>query len=208
MFMGILSPMAVAKATRASRSDPSVRRDQMIDVALGAFADRGYPAVELKEIAAEVGVTPNLIHHYFPGGKSELHLEAVKRACAQLEEMFEASPDIPVANKMPENVARYVDEALAPTDRWKLYARSLRSANDELRACAVATRLAVMQGVAANHLGTADPPPEVRAALFGVYGFLEDSSNEWRIEAINDRPKLEKMIMAVLIAALTTAIAD
>ena len=200
--------MAVAKAPRASRSDPEARRDQMIDVAMTAFAARGYPAVELKQIAAEVGVTSNLIHHYFPGGKSELHLEAVKRACSQLEEMFEASPDIPVENKMPANVARYVDEALAPTDRWKLYARSLRSADDELRACAVATRLAVMEGISANHLGTADPPPAVRAALFGVYGFLEDASNEWRIQALGDRAKLEKMIMAVLIAALSTATAD
>ena len=200
--------MAVAKAPRASRSDPEARRDQMIDVAMAAFAARGYPGVELKEIAAEVGVTPNLIHHYFPGGKSELHLEAVKRACSQLVEMFEASPDIPVENKMPANVARYVDEALAPTDRWKLYARSLRSADDELRACAVATRLAVMEGIAANHLGTANPSPEVRAAIFGVFGFLEDVSNEWRVQAINDRPRLENLIMAVLIAALTATAAD
>lgn len=204
----MIGSMAAAKAPRANRSDPAVRRDQMIDVALAAFADRGYPAVELKEIAAEVGVTPNLIHHYFPGGKSELHLEAVKRACAQLEEMFEASPDIPIENKMPANIARYVDEALAPTDRWKLYTRSLRSADDELRACAVATRLAVMQGVTANHLGTANPPPAARAALFGVYGFLEDASDEWRVQAISDRPKLEKMIMAVLLAALSTAMTD
>ena len=204
----MICAMAVAKATRAERSDPEVRRDQMIDVAMSAFADRGYPGVELKEIASEVGVTPNLIHHYFPGGKSELHLEAVKRACAQLEAMFESSPEIPVANKMPANVARYVDEALAPTDRWKLYVRSLRSADDELRACAVATRLAVMEGVAANHLGTPNPPPAVRAALFGVYGFLEDSSDEWRVQAINDRPRLENLIMAVLIAALTATAAD
>ena len=180
----------------------------MIDVAMAAFAARGYPAVELKEIASEVGVTPNLIHHYFPGGKGELHLAAVKRACAQLEAMFEANPDIPVEDKMPANVARYVDEALAPTDRWKLYARSLRSPDDDLRACAVATRLAVMEGVTANHLGTANPSPEVRAALFGVYGFLEDASDEWRVQAISDRPKLENMIMAVLIAALSTATAD
>lgn len=204
----MLGSMAVAKAPRASRSDPAVRRDQMIDVALSAFAARGYADVELKQIAAEVGVTPNLIHHYFPGGKSELHLEAVKLACAQLEELLDSSPEVPIANKMPANVARYVDEALVPTDRWKLYVRSLRSADGDLRACAVATRLAVMEGVTANHLGTANPSPAVRAALFGVYGFLEDASDEWRIEALGDRAKLEKMIMAVLIAALSTATAD
>jgi hypothetical protein len=132
----------------------------------------------------------------------------VKLACAQLEALLDSRPSEPLASKMPANVARYLDEALAPTDRWKLYTRSLRSADDELRACAVATRFAVMQGVAANHLGTANPPPAVRAALFGVYGFLEDASDEWRIRAISDRPKLEEMIMAVLIAALTTATAD
>ena len=204
----MICAMAVAKATRAERSDPEVRRDQMIDVALSAFADRGYPGVELKEIAAEVGVTPNLIHHYFPGGKSELHLEAVKLACAQLETLLDSSPGEPVASKMPANVARYVDEALAPTDRWKLYARSLRSADDELRACAVATRLAVMEGIAANHLGTANPSPEVRAAIFGVFGFLEDVSNEWRVQEISDRVKLENLIMAVLLAALAATSAD
>ena len=204
----MICAMAVAKATRAERSDPEVRRDQMIDVALSAFADRGYPGVELKEIAAEVGVTPNLIHHYFPGGKSELHLEAVKLACAQLETLLDSSPGEPVASKMPANVARYVDEALAPTDRWKLYVRSLRSADDELRACAVATRLAVMEGIAANHLGTADPSPEVRAAIFGVFGFLEDVSNEWRVQEISDRVKLENVIMAVLLAALAATSAD
>ena len=109
---------------------------------------------------------------------------------------------------MPANVARYVDEALAPTDRWKLYVRSLRSADDELRACAVATRLAVMEGIAANHLGTADPSPEVRAAIFGVFGFLEDVSNEWRVQEISDRVKLENLIMAVLLAALAATSAD
>ena len=197
--------MAVAKATRAERSDPEVRRDQMIDVALGAFADRGYPGVELKEIAAEVRVTPNLIHHYFPGGKSELHLEAVRRACSQLEGLFDSSPAETAANKMPANVARYLDEALAPTNRWRLYARSLRSADDQLRACSVATRLAVTEGIAVNHLGTPNPQPEVVAALFGVFGFLEDASDEWRVQEISDRAKLEELIMAVLLAALATA---
>ena len=200
--------MAVAKATRAERSDPEVRRDQMIDVALGAFADRGYPGVELKEIAAEVGVTPNLIHHYFPGGKRELHLAAVKRACAQVAELHDSSADAGVGEKMPANVSRYLDEALVPTDRWKLYTRSLRSADDDLRAYAIATRQAVMEGMALNHLGTANPSPAVRASVFGLFGFLEDSAEEWRIASIGDREKLENLIMAVILAGLSTTAAE
>ena len=200
--------MAVAKAKRAQRSDPEVRREQMLDVALRAFADRGYADVELKEIADEVGVTPNLIHHYFPGGKTELHLEAVRLACAQLTELHDSGAETAVEMKMPANVSRYLDEALAPTDRWKLYTRSLRSADDDLRACAIATRQSVMEGMALNHLGTPNPPAAVRAAIFGLFGFLEDAAEEWRTEAIGDREKLENMIMAVILAGLATTAAD
>lgn len=200
--------MAVAKATRANRSDPEVRRDQMIDVALGAFADRGYPGVELKEVAAEVGVTPNLIHHYFPGGKRELHLEAVKRACAQVAELHDSSADAAIGEKMPANVSRYLDEALIPTDRWKLYTRSLRSADDDLRAYAIATRQSVMEGMALNHLGTPHPPAAVRASFFGLFGFLEDAAEEWRTDAIGDREKLENLIMAVILAGLAATVAE
>ncbi|MDP4603072.1 MAG: TetR/AcrR family transcriptional regulator [Solirubrobacteraceae bacterium] len=200
--------MAVAKAQRASRSDPEARRDQMIDVALVAFADRGYPGVELKEIASEVGVTPNLIHHYFPGGKSELHLEAVKRACAQLAEIHDSSAEATVGDKMPTNISRYLDEALVPTDRWKLYTRSLRSADDDLRAYAIATRQAVVEGMALNHLGIANPPPAVRALFFGLFGFLEDAAEEWRIESIGDREKLENLIMTVILAGLAATAAE
>ena len=200
--------MAVAKAKRAQRSDPEVRREQMLDVALRAFADRGYADVELKEIADEVGVTPNLIHHYFPGGKTELHLEAVRLACAQLTELHDSGAETAVEMKMPANVSRYLDEALAPTDRWKLYTRSLRSADDDLRACAIATRQSVMEGMALNHLGTPNPPAAVRAAIFGLFGFLEDAAEEWRTEAIGDREKLENMIMAVILAGLATTAAE
>ena len=200
--------MAVAKAKRAQRSDPEVRREQMLDVALRAFADRGYADVELKEIADEVGVTPNLIHHYFPGGKTELHLEAVRLACAQLTELHDSGAETAVEMKMPANVSRYLDEALAPTDRWKLYTRSLRSADDDLRACAIATRQSVMEGMALNHLGTPNPPAAVRAAIFGLFGFLEDAAEEWRTEAIGDREKLENLIMAVILAGLATTVAD
>lgn len=200
--------MAVAKAKRANRSDPEVRREQLIDAALTAYAQRGYADVELKEIASEVGVTPNLIHHYFPGGKSELHLEAVRLACHQLTELHDSSADAAIGEKMPANVSRYLDEALVPTDRWKLYTRSLRSADDDLRACAIATRQAVMEGMAINHLGTANPPAPVRAAIFGLFGFLEDAAEEWRTEKIGDREKLENMIMAVILAGIATTAAE
>jgi hypothetical protein len=48
----------------------------------------------------------------------------------------------------------------------------------------------------------------VRAAIFGLFGFLEDAAEEWRTEAIGDREKLENMIMAVILAGLATTAAE
>ena len=200
--------MAVVKAPRANRADPELRRGQLIDVALHAFAESGFPGVELKQIAAEVGVTPNLIHHYFPGGKTELHLEAVRLACAELTGLLDTDASVPIGEKMPRNISKYLDEALAPTDRWKLYVRSLRSADEDLKACAMKTRSDVLAGMGANHLGTTSPPPEVRAALFGAFGFVEDAANEWRLLGIEDRAKLDALVIAVMLAALAATASD
>jgi len=41
------------------------RREQIIDAALRAFAQKGYARTTNKDIAREAGITPGLIYHYF-----------------------------------------------------------------------------------------------------------------------------------------------
>ena len=68
------------RSRRAPRTDPGLRHRQLVQVAIRSFAELGYAGVQLEAIAQEVGVTRNLIHHYFPGGKRDLYLEAVRAA--------------------------------------------------------------------------------------------------------------------------------
>lgn len=69
--------MAVASTrTRLSRDD---RMAQTLAVARGLFAERGYAAVKMDEIAAAVGVTKPLLYNYF-GNKEQLYIACMERA--------------------------------------------------------------------------------------------------------------------------------
>jgi AcrR family transcriptional regulator len=197
--------VATINPQRARRTPPAVRRRQLVVAALPLFAERGFAGAELQAIADDVGVSANLIHHYFPGGKSELHREAVGLACTELAEMLDVDPGVELARKMPANVAAYLDEILEPSARYQLYARALRSADEEIRALAIATREQIAAGVARNHLGTSRPSKPVRAAVVGFIAFAETTSEQWRELGLRDRAQLERLIISVLVATVSAA---
>ena len=55
------------------------RMQQMLSVAHDLFAQRGYAAVTMDEVAAAVGVTKPLLYNYF-GNKERLYLACMKPA--------------------------------------------------------------------------------------------------------------------------------
>src|SRR5690242_5054987 len=62
--------------TRLSRED---RMEQTLEVAHVLFAARGFAAVTMDDIAAEVGVTKPLLYNYF-GNKERLYVACMERA--------------------------------------------------------------------------------------------------------------------------------
>jgi AcrR family transcriptional regulator len=53
--------------------------EQTVEVAHALFGERGYAAVTMDDVAAEVGVTKPLLYHYF-GNKERLYLACLERA--------------------------------------------------------------------------------------------------------------------------------
>src|SRR6185437_16625234 len=68
--------MNVEVRSRLPRGD---RMEQMLGVAHGLFAERGYAEVTMDEIAAAVGVTKPLLYNYF-GNKERLYVACMERA--------------------------------------------------------------------------------------------------------------------------------
>jgi len=62
----------------------------MLETARALFAERGFGAVTMGELAAEVGVTKPLLYHYF-GNKSRLYIACMEPAAEALVETVAAA---------------------------------------------------------------------------------------------------------------------
>ena len=74
------------------------RRNQLLDLALALFAERGFENASIKDLASEAGVAQGLIYHYFHS-KDEL-LEAVfhrHNPLAEFEAIVEELSDRPAS---------------------------------------------------------------------------------------------------------------
>jgi TetR/AcrR family transcriptional regulator len=71
-------------------------RNRLLDVAEEMFAEHGYDAVPVRQLADAAGVNPALIHYYF-GSKQKLLFAVIDRAVLQLAEglsgMSETGPE-------------------------------------------------------------------------------------------------------------------
>ncbi|MGO7983453.1 TetR/AcrR family transcriptional regulator, partial [Rhizobium johnstonii] len=66
----------VTRAERAPRTDPSIRRTQILDAAVDVFGKQGYRNGSLRDVADAVGLSIQGVLHHFPS-KEELLLEVL-----------------------------------------------------------------------------------------------------------------------------------
>ena len=55
--------------------EPEVRKQEMLDTAMRVFAEKGFEATTMKDIAAEMNVVSGLCYHYFQN-KQQLYEDA------------------------------------------------------------------------------------------------------------------------------------
>ncbi|MET9328861.1 TetR/AcrR family transcriptional regulator [Tsukamurella sp. NPDC003166] len=63
------------------------RRSQLVDTARSVFADRGYAAATIEEVAAKAGVSKPVVYEHF-GGKEGLYAVVVDREMEMVLEVF------------------------------------------------------------------------------------------------------------------------
>lgn len=80
-------------------ADNTEARARVLDAAERLFAEKGYGAVTLRDIAAEVGIRHTSLYHHAPGGKEELFVEVTERHLQRHREglnraIAHAEPDV------------------------------------------------------------------------------------------------------------------
>ncbi|WP_433173195.1 TetR/AcrR family transcriptional regulator [Actinoallomurus sp. CA-150999] len=149
--------------TRRPRMSRADREQQMLDVAEEVFAERGYGAVSMEEIAERVGLSKPMLYEYF-GSKEGLLLGVIRRARGELRETTEQAVG---AAGSPEEVMRrgyvaYFRFNAAHRRAWLVLLQEpvlMRSAAEEIEAIR-RQQSEMMVGLLAAHL-----PDRPRRAL-------------------------------------------
>ena len=92
------SNVARSKPTRAPKLEPAARKQAILDAALTVFAERGFEATRLDDIADSAGIAKGTLYLYFDG-KEGLFEEVVRSAVSPILERLSAlatAPDMPV----------------------------------------------------------------------------------------------------------------
>jgi AcrR family transcriptional regulator len=77
--------MTMIIAPKRRRLSPNLRRKLILDGAMQVFAERGYEAASMEEIARAGGITPAVIYDHFPS-KAKLQVELLERQTTDLLE--------------------------------------------------------------------------------------------------------------------------
>ncbi len=103
------------KIGRARKLEPAERRLVILDAALSVFAERGFEAARLDDVAAKAGVAKGTLYLYFDD-KEKLFEEVVRGAVTPIVERISAlaaAPEMPIASVLEALFQVFEKEVLA-----------------------------------------------------------------------------------------------
>jgi AcrR family transcriptional regulator len=192
----------------SSRLRPDQRREQILAAArrvLEADPHRE-PTVEL--VAAEAGVSPALLFHYF-GSKRSFQYAVLEAAAAELMLRTAPDPSLPPAEQLLAGIAAFVDAVVEQPELYR--ATLLRSAAGDETVRRLHTQLRdTFDGwviAAVGALGV-KVTPAVRLACQGWQGYVEQTLLRWLDEddPAVARKELHRLCQHSLGAVLGTAV--
>ena len=116
-----------AKDGRVARGE--ITRDRVLDAAERCFAERGFDAVSVREIAREAGVTLGTVS-FHSGGKSALFRAVLTRRMVVLNDRrmdrlqaVQANSEFRLGNLVDAYVTPFLEIASGKDPQWRAYAR-------------------------------------------------------------------------------------
>jgi AcrR family transcriptional regulator len=159
------------------RLPPGARRRQIIDAARRLISERGDAEISTADVAQAAGVTRALVHHYF-GGIDELVDAVTQQLAASLQPgSLDAGTEILVQQRVPHNVAAFLDMIEANRGVWLAAAagtgtKGARPGPDLLRE-------AFLERILANNTDLITDTPWARLCLAGYVAFSEAIARRW-----------------------------
>ena len=129
-------------------------RDRIVAAALRLFAERGFDAVTVEEIAAAAGISLSTLFRHVPG-KDDLLVDVVRTGRAIIVATFEERPAAePASQSLAHAILRRTEQFADETDTIELWRRAMASAPERIRRAALLdeTERARLAGLVATRL--------------------------------------------------------
>jgi AcrR family transcriptional regulator len=186
-----------------SRLDVDERRRQLLEAGARVFTERSYDDASMAEVAREAGISKGLLYHYFPS-KRDLFVATLEAAAAELQEITQPDPSLPVA----EQLVAALDAYLAWIDEHAdSYAKLMESASgsDDVRSYMAQVRAGTVERMLEGVVKGGDPAA-VRTALHGFLWFMDGACLDWLAHRDLSRGQLRDMLVTTFAGALGAAI--
>jgi AcrR family transcriptional regulator len=183
-----------------TRLRPEQRRAQLLDVAAALYAERGYEAVSLDDVAAAAGCSRQLVYHYF-AAKRELLRALVEQHSSEVLTATSPQPGLSPLEQLQVVLDGYLDYVVRRTDGYRAMLALANAGDPEVRAAAEAITAAQLARVLAS-IPPAAATPAVALAVRGWLAFLRTATLTWLdMDMPITREQFQAMVATTLLAA-------
>lgn len=187
-----MSPSDSQRARRGrKRMSSSERREQLIEIARGLFAERGFDGTSVEEIAAHAEVSKPVVYEHF-GGKEGLYAVVVDREVRTLESAIQEALATPNANYreiIERGTLALLDYIDARPDGFRIIARdsSIAATKGASVTSASPTFASILSDITARvadilvlPLARRGYPPELGSVFAqGLVGMVASAGQSW-----------------------------
>jgi TetR/AcrR family transcriptional regulator, cholesterol catabolism regulator len=187
------------------------RRQEIITTALRLFAERGYRATTMGDIAQTMGCTKGLLYHYFDS-KAELahqaRVDAHDLMRGRLEEIV--ASDLCPSEKLREAINHFISEILFGYQRYVILAVGRSEMQEEVdearrreararqRRFVMLYRDIIQAGIDAGEFEEADASVMANAVIQGIFGVARWHKPEGRLPPERVRDEMCALLMRMV----------
>jgi AcrR family transcriptional regulator len=190
--------------TSSARLQPAERRTQILDAARRVLEADPHRELSVEHVAAEAGVSPALLFHYF-GSKKKFQYAVIEAAAAEV--MLRTAPDLslPPAEQLRSGIRAFVRAVLEAPQLYRATLLMSAAGDPAVRALHSDMRQVFSQWVIKAVAQRGIPvTASVELACYGWQGYVEQTLLTWIDNPTVSPAELEHLCEQSLDAILTT----
>ncbi|MBA8964799.1 AcrR family transcriptional regulator [Rhodococcus percolatus] len=171
----------------AAPRSPEDRRAQILDVAVRLLETVPFDDLSMDQVAAEAGVSPPLLFHYFKN-KQGFRNAVLEASASELQRRMTPDATLPVSGQLRAGVETFADAVIEHPTIYLAVMRMAGSGDERMRQIYRGMRHTFTHwiGVSLAEFGV-PTTPALEAAISGWQAFMEEVVLSWLDEPTMDR---------------------